>query len=92
MRDYDISGEIHALIPETTLGKLPGALERPFLAFDAAGNICYSNDAAQAELGYGTENLLHFRCFDISPDLNRGNWNEVLQPGKESEGNSYMRE
>ena len=58
---------------------LDGAGDACVLFAQGEGEIVYANDAATELLGYGHEELLTLRVFDISPSLDRTEWFERVR-------------
>ena len=58
---------------------LDGAGDACVLFAQGEGEIVYANDAATELLGYGHEELLTLRVFDINPSLDRTEWFERVR-------------
>lgn len=56
----------------------------PVLVFGPQTKIYFANSAAIEAIGYSQKEFIHLQGFDISPDLNRTNWESILDTGSES--------
>lgn len=54
---------------------------RPALVLGSTGKVLFANEKASEALEYALREFLHLQIFDISPDINVQNWEDLLSAG-----------
>ncbi len=62
-------------------GQELGGHQLPVLVFGRSGRVFFANEKASEALGYTPQEFRHLQIFDISPDINAQNWEDLLSLG-----------